>query len=208
MRRKHLSWSTMCLIFLQLDNPEQSLVCRPSLSQRSLRKESGYEEVLVEGGGERERRVQMFLISLCWHLLYKAIPGAHYQERLTTAPYSRHGVFTDRLIFRLNFPRILDSRRAPMSSHNKGEHNKLHHHKFWFLKQNKMKVKHFFINMVIINNIPCHPLCSYKTTEKHFSMRVFDPLLISSPYFTNSLKINWSVKMPWHRLSMGVGRSW
>ena len=53
-----------------------------------------------------------------------------------------------------------------------------------------MKVKHFFINMVIINNILCHPLCSYKTTEKHFSMRVFDALLISSPYFTNSLKIN------------------
>ena len=43
------------------------------------------------------------------------LTGAHHKER-TTAQYSCHGVFTDRFIFRLNFPQIWDSLRSPILS--------------------------------------------------------------------------------------------
>lgn len=108
---------------------------------------------------------------------YLIYAGAHYQKPATT-PCSCHGVFTDWSVFSLNLPRIL-------SPTGISETNCNHQHGLMLTCQNDVDV---FTWGRIVLSLP-------KCAHVHWNL---------TTSWEKYLKIDWSVKLSWHWLIMGV----
>ena len=126
----------------------------------------------------RQGATRVLTSSAAWK--HKASAGAHHYKP-GTAPYSRHGVFTDRSIFSFNSSRIQIPTGTPVTNCN---------HKHGLMSTCRNDVDMFTWGHIVLSSPKrAHVDWNWPISQEKY------------------LKIDWSVKMPLHWLIMGVAGS-